>query len=222
VDSGGLKRCNLKIILSFDPAESTGFAVAHVDQNVCNIVEYGFIDIDTSSVYMGDWCIDLQNKIEEISNRIKPDQIVVEDYFFGSRFSSGANVNPAYRAAIHIWCRKKNLHYEILNISNWKIFIAGRTTPTKEQKQKWGKEPAKKLMIVESLWKRWGIRFPNHSISSRTNKPIIFRYDIADAVSQAMYGAFLLYKTNVFNCLVDVPQDIEFKKNSKRTYTYIE
>ena len=113
----------MKIILSLDPAESTGFAVAHVHDDICNIVEYGFIDVDTSSKYMGDWCIDLQTKIEEIYKRIKPHEIVVEDYFFGSRFSSGANVNPAYRTAIHIWCRQKNIHYEIVNISNWKVFV---------------------------------------------------------------------------------------------------
>jgi hypothetical protein len=101
-------------------------------------------------------------------------------------------------------------------------FCAGRSTPTKDQKQKWGKEPAKKLMIVEALWKRWKIKFPNHSLSSKTNKPIIFRYDIADAVSQAMYGAFLLHNCKIFNSTVSVPIDVEFKKTSKRMFSYDE
>jgi Holliday junction resolvasome RuvABC endonuclease subunit len=212
----------MKILLSLDPAESTGFAVAHVENDICTIVEYGFIDVDTSSNYIGDWCIDLQNKIQHIYDRFKPTEIVVEDYFFGSKFSSGANVNTAYRTAIHIWCRQRNIHYEILNISNWKVFIAGRSMPTKDQKQKWGKQPAKKLMIVEALWKRWKIRFPNHSLSPKTNKPIIFRYDIADAVSQAMYGCFLLYNCRNFVCNIPIPPDVKLAKNSKRTFSYDE
>jgi Holliday junction resolvasome RuvABC endonuclease subunit len=212
----------MKIILSLDPAESTGFSVAQIDGDSCVIVEYGFIDVDTSSTYIGDWCIDLQNKIELIYNRVKPTDIVVEDYFFGSKFSSGANVNTAYRTAIHIWCRLKNVHYEILNISNWKVFVAGRSMPTKEQKQKWGKQPAKKIMIVEALWKRWKIRFPNHSLSSKTSKPIMFRYDVADAVAQAMYGSFLLYNCKNYSCSVAIPPDVEFKKNSKKMFAYDE
>lgn len=209
-----------KIILAIDPGTSCGYAVALVKDNSCEVLEYGYINVDNSSVYMGDWCIDLVDKIDSICDRVKADEIAVEDYFFSGRFAKGSNVNPSYRAAIYMWSRKRKIHYEILNISNWKVFIAGRSTPTKEQKQKWGKEAAKKLATVEALWTRWGIRLPNHSISENTGKPIAFRFDVADAIAQVMYAAYLRYNCKKFTCSVNVPPDFVFKKPSKKTFSY--
>jgi Holliday junction resolvasome RuvABC endonuclease subunit len=210
----------MKTILALDPAHSTGFAVAQIDGDKCTIIEYGFIDVDISSLYIGDWCLDLQKRISSIQDRVCADEIAVEDYFFGSRFASGSNVNPAYRTAIHMWARNKGLHYEVLNISNWKVFAAGRSTPTKEQKLRWGKEPAKKLMIMQSLWERFSIRFPNHSISENTGKPIMFRFDVVDAVAQAMYASYLRYNCKTFVCTVPVPPDVAFKKTNKKQFSY--
>lgn len=210
----------MKTILAIDPAQSCGYAVAKIDNDNCTIIEYGFIDVDTSSQYMGDWCIDLQNRISDIQSRVNADAIAVEDYFYSSRFRQGANVNPAYRAAIHIWARKSNLHYEILNISAWKVFVAGRTTPTRLQKQKWGASAAKKLMVLEALWLRFNIRFPNHSISETTGKPILFRFDVVDAVAQAIYASFLLYNCKQFQCSVTIPPDVVFKKTSKKHFDF--
>jgi len=209
-----------KIILAIDPGASSGYAVAVISGNSCDIVEYGYIDVDVSSVYLGDWCIDLIEKLDIILNKVGADEIAVEDYFFSGRFANGSNVNPSYRAVIYMWARKRKLHYEILNISNWKVFVNGRTTPTKEQKQKWGKEPAKKLATVESLWTRWGIRLPNHSISENTGKPIMFRFDVADAIAQAMYASFLRYNCKNFKCSVSAPEDVVFKRPSKKTFHY--
>lgn len=210
----------LKTILALDPAASTGYAVARIEDDLCTIVEYGFIDVDTKSQYIGDWCIDLQNKVDNLFKIHKADSIAVEDYFFGSRFASGSNVNPAYRTAIHMWARNNKLHYEVLNISAWKVFVAGRSTPTRLQKQKWGAGPAKKLMIVEALWERFSIRFPNHSLSKSTGKPIQFRFDIVDAVAQAMYASFLLYNCKQFKSSVDIPDDVTFKNVSKKSFSY--
>ena len=211
----------MKTILALDPAHSTGYAVAKIDGQHCEIIEYGFIDVDSTSTYIGDWCLDLQKRISSIQDRVRADEISVEDYFFGSRFASGSNLNPAYRAAIHMWARQRDLHYEVLNISNWKVFIAGRSTPTKEQKRMWGKEPAKKLMIMQALWERFGIRFPNHSISEATGKPILFRFDIVDAVAQAMYAGYLRYNCKTFSCTVSVPPDVAFKKANKKQFNYV-
>lgn len=210
----------MKTILAIDPGGSSGYAVARISQDHCEIVEYGFIDVDTSSQYIGDWCIDLKRRISELQNRIQADEIAVEDYFFGARFASGSNVNPAYRTVIHMWARELNLHYEVLNISNWKVFIAGRSTPTKPQKQKWGAAPAKKLMIVQALWERFGIKFPNHSISENTGKPIHFRFDVVDAVAQAMYASYLRFNCKTFSCTVPIPADVTFKKLNKKQFLY--
>jgi Holliday junction resolvasome RuvABC endonuclease subunit len=209
-----------KILLTLDPAKSTGYSIAKIEEKICSIIEYGFIDVDTSSPYMGDWCINLQQKLDEINERIKIDEVAVEDYFYSSRFKQGSNVNPAYRTAIHMWSRNLNLHYEILNISSWKIYVCGRTTPTKQQKQKWGASNAKKMMVVQALWERHGIKFPNHSTSHKTGKPIQFRFDIADAVAQSMYAAYLRFNCNNFISLVDVPEDVLFKNVNKKHFVY--
>jgi Holliday junction resolvasome RuvABC endonuclease subunit len=207
-------------ILAIDPAQSCGYAVAKITGDVCEITEYGYIDVDNSSLYLGDWCLDLIRRLDILEERICPDEIAVEDYFFSGKFANGSNVNPSYRAAIYMWARRNSTHYEILNISSWKIFVSGRTTPTKEQKIKWGKEAAKKLMTVQSLWERWKIRLPNHSISEHTKKPIAFRFDVADAIGQAMYAAYLRYNCKAFTCAVPVPADVVFKKPSKKTFSY--
>jgi hypothetical protein len=144
----------------------------------------------------------------------------VEDYFFSSRFVSGVGVNTAYRTAIHMWARQNNLPYSILNITNWKTIAAGRSTPPKEFKLKYGKEAAKKIYLVEALYLRHGIRLPNHSISESTGKPVIFRYDIADAIGMCIYHAYEKYNCRTFSCSVPVPPDVVFSKKSKRHYTY--
>jgi Holliday junction resolvasome RuvABC endonuclease subunit len=210
----------MKTILAFDPGASSGYAVARIQGDNCEIIEYGFIDVDTSSQYIGDWCLDLKNSISELQNRVLADEIAVEDYFFGARFASGSNVNPAYRTVIHMWAREQNLHYEVLNISNWKVFAAGRSTPTKEQKKRWGATPAKKLMIVQALWERFGIRFPNHSISTTTGKPIYFRFDVVDAVAQVMYASYLRFNCRNFKCTVSIPPDVIFKKVNNKQFLY--
>jgi hypothetical protein len=131
--------------------------------------------------------------------------VVVEDYFFSSRFTAGSNVNPAYRAAIHMASRFLNVPYEILNISQWKSFVVGRSTPTKEQKKKWGKAAANKNMVVEALVKRWNISLPTYSLSPKTGKPIKFRYDISDAIGQAVCYCGLMLGIRSITCSVPVP-----------------
>jgi len=205
--------------IALDPAVSTGYAVAEVDGKVCTVTAYGFIDVDQSSQYEGDWCLDLQARISQLHAQHQFTDVAVEDYFFSSRFKSGSNVNPYFRAAIHIWARQRSLPYSILNISNWKVFVACRSTPTKLQKLKWGKEPAKKLMIAQALYQRFGIKLPNHSISDKTGKPIQFRYDISDAIGQALYHAYSKYGCTTFNCSIVPAADVPMKK-TKKTFSY--
>lgn len=209
-------------ILAVDPGASCGFAVVKVSSEApartSEVVAYGYIDVDTSSSYVGDWCIDLTNQIEKLATKHNITEIAIEDYFFSRKTRSGANINPAYRTAIHIWARQRGIHYEVVGISAWKVYVSGRSSPTREQKKQWGAK-ANKLMIVDALWRRHGIRFPNHSISEKTGKPLEFRLDCADAVGQGVYAAFARYNCVMTKCSVPVPPDITFRSVKKR-YTY--
>ena len=206
-------------ILILDPGTSTGYCVISVDNNKADIHTWGFIDIEHKE-YAGDQYIELENEIKKLINKHNITEVAVEDYFFSGKFAQGVNLNSAYRAIIHMTCRKMNVPYTVINISLWKKFINGRTTPTKIQKQQWGKEAAKKLMTQESLWKRWNIRFPNYCLSSKTNKPIMFRFDIVDAIAMGIF--FLCIHKNIqdWKYTVKKIKDVEFKRQSKKTFKY--
>lgn len=206
--------------LVIDPANSTGYCVFSFDESThtAEIKKWGFIDVDQHN-YAGDQYIDLLKKIEILIVDNDISRVAVEDYFFSQRSAQGANLNCAYRAMIHLKCRQLGLDYDILNISLWKNFINSRTRPAKDQVAKWGKEPAKKLMTQESLYKRWNIEFPNHSISNLTNKPIKFRYDIVDAVAMAIFHASIYLNARIITYSVYVT-NIDWKKTPKGTYEY--
>ena len=209
-------------ILCFDPAASTGFCVVDVVDTVMTILEYGFIDIDVTSEYDGDRCNDFMNIVTELITTRKPDEITVEDYFFGKRFATGSNINVAYRTVVHMVSRIFKLHYAVLNISEWKKHIAGSAVPSKLQKKKWGKNVAKKLFIQEALWKKFNIRFPNHSISEKNGKPIKFRNDIVDVIAQAIFYCETKYGVKEIRMDVELTADVEMKKKSKWHFNYEE
>ena len=165
---------------------------------------------------MGDWCNNIAKEVDVLIQNHKIDHVVVEDFFFSSRFASGCSVNSAYRTAIHMTVRSLSLPYTILNISQWKSFIAGRSVPTKDQKKKWGAERAKKLFIQQALWDRYKIRFPNHSLSSKTGKPILFRYDIVDAVGQALCFCKLHMNAVSVTFSTSFPADIDWGKKAPK------
>lgn len=215
-----MDRSKIKNILVLDPAASTGYALGRINDDELDIYDYGFIDIDVDTEFTGDRCIELMYRVQKLITDNFVDHVAVEDFFFSQRTAQGADVNAAYRTAIHIVSRQNRLEYSILNITAWKKLVSGRSTPTPLQKSKWGKEPAKKLMIQEALWTNYGFRFPNHSISPKTGKPIKFRYDIVDAVAQAIYFARQMLDVRGVKLSVDVPQDVEFKKKPKAMFDY--
>lgn len=212
---------NKKYILALDPATSTGYCLVEITNKKANIYEYGIIDVDISSEYQGDHCINLMDQIQTILNKHKITTIVIENYFFSNKFRQGSCVNAAFRTAIHILARNNNIDYIILSITEWKKYIAGRSNPTKEQKKQWGIN-AKKIYIQDALWYWWGFKFPNHSISPNTGKPISFRYDVVDVVAQATYycGIFLRIPYENITMTVDVPEDVIFKRKVKKCYVY--
>lgn len=208
-------------VLIIDPANSTGYCIYKIDNKASvMITHWGFIDIENTTDYDGDRYIDFGNKIKSLIKDYDIGMIGVEDYFFSGKSPQGATLNCAFRAVVHMIAREQNLHYDILNISLWKKYINGRSTSTKEQKAKWGKEASKKLMTQESLWKKWNIKFPNHSLSAITGKPIKFRYDIVDAVGMAIFHASIYLHAKSISYNVNVPNDYDFKKVPKGTYEY--
>lgn len=213
-------------LLTLDPATSTGYSLTTlgVDEegyySYADIYEHGFIDVDTSSDFQGDHCIDLMSRVQELITKHDVGHIAIEDYFFSKRFCNGSNVNAAYRTAIHILARQNNIEYTILNISAWKTFVAGRSSPSKEQKKKWGPTPAKKLYIQQALYDYWEFKFPNHSISESTGRPIAFRCDIIDVVAQTVYYCCLICGIKDIKMSVEVPEDIVWKKKPKKLFEY--
>lgn len=208
-------------LLALDPGTSCGFALADFDSGKVNIFGYGIIDIPDDDVF-GKKSIFLMDKVKEICKNNDIKHVGLEEYFASSKFPSGTEVNYYYRGAIQIQATLDGIPYTMLNISNWKSYIAKRSTPTKEQKLLYGKSESKKVFIQQALWERFKIRFPNHSISEKTGKPIVFRYDCVDAVGQVLYLAHLLGDVKEVTCSVVPPLDVVFKKPPKKMFVYQE
>jgi len=171
-----------KLILVIDPATCTGWCVF---TRKCTLVDYGFFKLKTVE-YVGDQLIQMMVEVKELIEKFKPYHIVVEDYFFSRRFRQGSNMNPAFRAAIHIIVRLLELPYTIINPIDWKKFVAGRVKPTKEEVKKYGKELSKKVMIRDALVSKYNIIFPD-MISDASGKKVKFKYDISDACAMGIY-----------------------------------
>lgn len=214
------------MILALDPADSTGYAIIDTISNnnfnnrnnrekTAEIIEYGHIDIKKSDK-IGVRCVDLQEQLTDLIYNYSIDDVVVEDYFFAHKTANGSNNNPAFRTAIYILCTELDIPYTIINPVTWKKHIAVYANPNKVQKQLWGKEKSKKIYIQDALWKRRGIRFPNHSISNSTNKPIELRYDEVDAVAQGIY--YCEVHLNFGKVIICEPRPDCPKIKSKYTY----
>lgn len=207
-------------VLVLDPATSSGYCLLSIDKenDVANIYEEGYIDVNTKSDYQGDHCLDLMNKLSSIIDRESCSKIVIEDFFFSYKFRNGSNVNSAFRTAIHILARQKDIPYLIININAWKTYIAGRSTPTREQKKKWGKI-ANKMFIQQALWEKYKFKFPNHSISEK-GRVIKFRTDIVDVVAQAIYFVRMILDIRNVTRSVQISEDCKLPKSIKCTYKY--
>lgn len=195
-------------ILGIDPGASTGYGILQIVGTTATIIEHGHLNINKKSDYRGDALLDLEHQIEVLIEKHNINHIVYEDYSFNGKQLKGMTTNITYRAIIELVARRRQINYDILSISTWKKGIAGRATPTKEQKTKW-QDLAQKVMIQEALWKQHGIKFPNHSISESTGKPIKFRYDEVDVVGQLVYFAKEMRKVKTITSKVEVAEDVE-------------
>jgi len=208
-------------ILNFDPATSTGYSVAVIKDDNAEIYEYGFIDVNTTSKYIGDWCLDLEDKIKKLIIKHEPDEVTIEDYFFGKTTRNGSNMNPAYRTVIYMLCRRMDIPYYIINPIKWKKHISGKCKPSTGHKKLYGSEKSKKVFIQEALWINYKFRFPNWCKSLKTGKPIMFRYDIIDSVAMSVF--WLESQHNIAKILltVECPDDVVFnRKRGTTSFVY--
>lgn len=202
----------MTIILGIDPAISCGWCVASLSNSGAAIIDCGHVEI-TKSEFTGDMCLEIQEKICNLFETYNVDEMVIEDYIFSGRKCQGAHLNLYIRGAIHMVCRKFGKPYTISSVSNWKSIIAGRSMPTNEMKRFYGKELSNKIFIQEALWIRYNIRFPNHSISQKTKKPIALKYDMVDAVGITI--AYIYSKYNKKEVLFSKVFPADVKKIGK-------
>lgn len=214
-------------ILSLDPGTSMGWSSFKVDisENVCHILDYGILDLSDeckTNEYTADVCITMQNKVNSLINKYNITHVCFEDYFFSKKACNGAYLNVWLRCSIGIACRTSNIHYSIINISDWKKYIAGYTQPSKLMIKQYTKRLALKYMIQEALWVRWKIKFPNFSISEKTHKPVSFKHDQVDAVAIGLfYASTFLDRFKELNVVNEVIIEEDIDKPKWKHYKYV-
>lgn len=208
----------MTVILGIDPAISCGWCIGRLENSIFHIDDCGYIEISKSE-YTGDMCLEMQEKVNALFEKHKPDEMVIEDYIFSGRKCQGAHLNVYIRGALHMLCRKHKKPYTIASISNWKSIIAGKSMPSTDMKKYYGKELANKIFIQEALWLRYNIRFPNHSLSSKTQKPIGLKYDMIDAVGITIAHVYSIYNVKNVTFHKQFPPDVERTCKTKH-YVY--
>lgn len=167
-------------LLVIDPGESTGYASFETANDLTTLLNYGDYHIDGDSG--GSQCIAMKNKVIELITRYTPNHVVIEDFFFRSAKANGSIMNAALRAASWMACVESGVTYTTISPLKWKSGITGRCKANSIEKNKWG-VLAEKVRVQHTLWTSYGIRFANHSLSYKTNKPVKLRYDAIDAVA---------------------------------------
>ena len=206
----------MTVILGIDPAISCGWCVANmVENSIVDIIDCGHIEV-TKSEFTGDMCLEMQGYVQELFETYNVDEMVIEDYIFSGKKCQGAHLNLYIRGALHMVCRSLGKPYTISSVSNWKSIIAGRSIPTSEMKRFYGKELANKIFIQEALWLRYNIRFPDHSLSQKTKKPIALKYDMVDAVGITIAYIYSKYNMKDITFSKVFPDDVNKASKIKR------
>jgi Holliday junction resolvasome RuvABC endonuclease subunit len=205
--------------LVVDPAIITGWALLKIydcgaDCYRGEICEYGYVTIpEESEETDGDRCNWVFDWTGEMIEKHAVTHVVEEEFFFSKRFATGSPVNVMLRAAIQMSVRKKGLQYTKVSPSLWKSFVAGRSTPTKEQVKLWGKLSAKKLFVQKALWDNYGFRFPDHSLSkpspkNKKQRPVKLNMDQVDAVGIAVFYCCCINRIQEITLTVLAPPDV--------------
>lgn len=209
-------------IIVLDPATTTGYCICTINPGgpvtvEGKIIEYGFFEVDIKSEYQGDHCIDLMEKIKEKIILFDIKNIGIEDYFYSSKSKNGCNVNGAFRTAIHILARQMKIKYKILSIPLWKKHIAGKSIPSKSEKELW-KKNANKYFIQQALYTKWKIKFPNFSVRNN-GKIVAHKSDVVDSVAMAIYFMETYLSIKTITCEIICPPDT--LKKFKNSFVYL-
>lgn len=166
-------------ILALDPSvTSTGWALYEGGK----ITSCGFKTFPPTE-HEGDRLIQAINWLSNMIALCHVELVVMEQYFFRKKYAAGADVNPEIRAAFKIATALHSIHFCLSKASVWKKVVSGRSSPTKQEKRKYGKDAAKKIFIVQALEKKFGLKCPTKIPNHETGKIINFKYDISDAIS---------------------------------------
>jgi Holliday junction resolvasome RuvABC endonuclease subunit len=165
-------------VLVLDPATSSGYMIVSLEGDL-RLIDWGLIDLKGNEV--GDKLSKYYSYIQEVIEAHQISVIVFEEYFFSSRFCTGANLNVYIRGVLVLLASQKNLKVWTIPPSEWKKTIAGTSSPTKEQKKKYGKLKAKKEYIKQALLDRWNITFPD-KVENSKGRFINLKSDLIDCV----------------------------------------
>lgn len=184
-------------ILSLDPSSAaTGWAL--YEDNIITLA--GFSLAFKPEKYEGDRYRKAYDWVRSLVRVTKPDHIAIEGYFFSKKFATGTDVNSEIRGVMKMALADCGVDYEVINPSDWKRALCGRTTSTRQEKKKYGKEKSKKLMTVHALV-NLGLKCPKRIINPHTNRKSNFKFDVSDALGILL---FYLSKNNL---------DFEFADN---------
>jgi Holliday junction resolvasome RuvABC endonuclease subunit len=172
-------------ILSIDPATSSGYTIFEDGE----MLENGFFKSPERD--LGYRLKNTYNFFSELIDKGDIDEVCFEDFKVG-KLASAAESSYGYRAIIRLLCSQRYLKYEVINVSEWKKFIAGRATPTKEQKEKYGKD-ANKMFIVEELKKR-GFTLPDMTENKATGRLSNTPFDCWDSIGIGLFFLSILQK----------------------------
>jgi len=179
-------------VLAFDPSESTGVAIGTIKDKTLHIEKVGMLfakkELDLGLMYL-----DYDMKVQRLIMIEEPQIVIQESFFASGKFCQGVDVNFVLRGLISMACSREDKSLLTASPSEWKKFVAKRSSPTKEEKLKYGTK-AKKAFIQEALRNK-GIILPE-KYTGPSGRKINVTSDVWDAIGILLYGAYLIDHTD--------------------------
>lgn len=175
-------------VLALDPSCSTGVAVGIINpQNIMSIQEVGLFLADKEKS-QGQMYVEYLERLRLLVQNLNPDIIIHETFFSSGKFAQGVDVNFVLRGLIKIVIFENSKITFEASPSEWKKFIAKRSTPTKDEKQVYGTK-ANKMFIQKAIIES-GINVAEHYIGVSKRK-VKVPSDVWDAIGILRYGCYL-------------------------------